>query len=89
MRWRAKNEAFKKARVLRGLYKCAACDDIYARKNVQLDHIVPCVSLDGWDSLDGFVARLLCDESGYQCLCLDCHTAKSSFENFKRRESKK
>lgn len=89
MRWKAKNEAFKKARVARGLYKCATCELVYTRKNVQVDHVVPCVPTDGWDGFDGFIERLLCDESGFQCLCKDCHLVKSTFENMTRKENRR
>jgi 5-methylcytosine-specific restriction endonuclease McrA len=54
-------------------YQCANCSHWFLRKEVQVDHIVECGSLD---DLNRFVATLFCEESNLQVLCDGCHQAK-------------
>lgn len=54
-----------------------------------MDHISPVVDpAVGWVSLDVFADRLLCDESGYQCICVTCHDAKTKGENQIRKQTR-
>ncbi len=80
-RWKPRTEVMKKARVSRGMYKCAECLEIVGRKQIQMDHIQAAVDpVVGWVSVDEFADRLLVDESGWQALCKPCHKTKSSAE---------
>lgn len=93
-RWFARSEALKSARIERGLYKCAGCQNTFRNKEIQLDHIQPVVDLktgfDGWDS---YIKRMFCNASGYQVLCDTCHDVKSDIERnirlMERQEKKK
>ena len=58
-------------------YQCAECGEWFPKKLIQIDHIVPCGSLKTFDDLPGFVERMFCEPSGYQCLCLVCHEKKT------------
>jgi hypothetical protein len=99
MRWGPLNRVKAKARVERGFYKCAACAAIVPAtaittlkngkvkrvKNVAIDHIAPVVPLTGFDSWDGVIDRLFCDEEGLQLLCRDCHEIKCQEETSGRK----
>jgi cytochrome c553 len=54
-----------------------------------MDHIHPVVDpAVGWVSLDMFADRLLCDESGFQAICLECHDVKTKGENQIRKQTR-
>jgi len=85
-RWPARTEAMRLARVERGLYKCAMCTKVHTRSNIQLDHILPVISLKGFKTWDEYIDRLLCDPEGFQVLCRPCHDAKTKGENSLRKQ---
>jgi hypothetical protein len=58
---------------------------VFARKEIQIDHISPVVPTSGWEGFDNFIARLFCASNGLQTLCKPCHKAKSKEENAARR----
>lgn len=89
MRDRERNQALVAARVGRNQYLCTNCKLIFARKEVQIDHIEPVTPITGWDSLDGFVTRLKVPIDKLQVICKTCHKSKSGVENEIRRTSKK
>lgn len=81
-KWPERQKALIAARVDRGLYKCAHCEGVFGRKEVQVDHIKPVVPLTGWDSFDGFITRLFCKAEEFQILCsIPCHSTKTTTED--------
>jgi len=88
-RWRPRGEALKLARVERGKYKCASCQDLFGPKEIILDHIDPVVDpkvgFTGWDS---YIERLFCDVDGFQVLCNTCSDAKTLIEDKMREHYK-
>lgn len=90
--WPYRNEALKLARVDRGLYKCALCEKIHHKSNVQVDHIAPVVKLSGLTDWNLYFSRMYVKTDGYQILCKECHSEKSKEEQVLRkinRDSKK
>jgi hypothetical protein len=91
--WLPADIALKRARVAakgpRGrkwLYRCAECDTLHLRKNVQIDHREPCGALTKFEHVAEFLARLTPEEPGaYQVLCLDCHGEKTGKERKRPR----
>jgi 5-methylcytosine-specific restriction endonuclease McrA len=63
-------------------YQCEQCQDWFAGKQIEVDHIVEVGSLKSSDDLKGFVDRLFV-EDGFQVLCSQCHNKKT---NAKRNE---
>jgi 5-methylcytosine-specific restriction endonuclease McrA len=84
-KWYSFAVAKMRARVERGKYRCAICSELFGPKLIELDHRVTVVPLNGWDSLDGFVQRLLCTPEDLQVLCKPCHKDKTLDENRQRR----
>jgi len=71
------------------LYKCEQCLKLFAKKDVQADHITPAIGVEGFQSWDLFIERLLVEENAYQVLCKACHQVKSNEEQEARRQFKK
>lgn len=89
----ARQEALRDARISRGVYLCAKCGkNVPASlkmpngtiRKVAVDHKVRVVPATGFDSWDGFLNRLFCEQSELQVLCYDCHHEKTQRE---RKES--
>lgn len=87
-RYPARYNALKAAKVERNSYRCAKCAQLFPRKSIQLDHVLPVIPITGWDSWDGYISRMFVEENGFQVLCISCHEAKSIGENAERRKLK-
>ena len=62
-------------------YQCAHCKKWFARKDIQIDHIIPCGSLLSLEDLPRFVANLTQEDSAsYQVLCKKHHKDKTLSE---------
>jgi len=95
-RWPPRGMALKAARVDRGLYKCAICNNIYNNREVRVDHVDPVVpvqpmSKESGDRVDvvGYVLRMFPEVTGFQVLCSNCHDTKTKRENDARRQNRK
>lgn len=95
-KWPPRYQTLNKARVERGIYKCAKCQLNHPRKNVVADHINPVVpvtrkTLDFSKSKDigDYVLGMFPLENGWQTLCKECHKIKSTEENNQRKINKK
>lgn len=88
-RWPARSDALKAAKVAYGKYKCAQCNNIYARKDVSIDHKEPVIGVEGFQTWDIYISRMFCEASNFQILCSDCHDAKSLAEKEQRKLWKK
>ena len=63
-------------------YTCANCKGKFIRKNIEVDHIVPCGRLKTLDDIAAFIIRMFPeDPAAYQILCLKCHKAKTLLDN--------
>ena len=88
-RYPPRNEAKKEARVERGKYLCAGCLEIKRASDIQMDHIVPVASDQGFIDWNDHIDRLFCSQEGFQCLCSSCHQEKTNKESEARRQAKK
>jgi len=89
-RWPGRYNAFKNGKIGRNQYKCAICNQIFGRKDVQLDHRIPIIDpVRGWQGFDNFIDRLLVEESFFQVLCKSDHKLKTQNENKVRKKYKK
>lgn len=61
-------------------YECQICHKWFIRAHIQVDHIVPCGSLNCFEDIGPFVKRLLCEKDGYRALCIDCHKTVTNKE---------
>lgn len=87
--WKARGEAMKMARVERGKYKCAMCQELFGPKEVNMDHIHPVVDpRKGFTTWDEYIERLYPYEEGWQCICVSCHDSKTRIEDALREHYK-
>jgi hypothetical protein len=95
--WRPAVLALEAARVAapgpRGrkwLFRCEACEKLHLRRNVEIDHRVPCGELRSVEHVAEFLARLTPEDPGaYAVLCRTCHRKKSDSEGAVIRARKK
>lgn len=59
-------------------FQCADCCQWFPRKEVEVDHLVPCGPLSSWDELKTFAERLFCETDGLTVRCETCHQAKTN-----------
>lgn len=86
--WLPRNEAKQLARIERGKYKCAKCNNIFGPKEIVVDHINPVVAVSGFTDWEEYITSLFCDVSNFQICCINCHDIKTEAENKQRKESK-
>lgn len=70
-------------------YKCAVCLLDYPAKEVQVDHIIPVVSSDGFTDWNSFINGLYCPKDNLQVLCVPCHDIKTKGEREQATLSRK
>lgn len=100
--WPEKNDALNNAKVkvqigfykngnaeYKTLFKCTQCEENYDRTEVQVDHVMPIVNVEGFTNWEDYINNLFCDSSKLQILCKACHFLKSQAENEERRKNKK
>ena len=83
-----KSPTWNKNKVKRGVYKCELCDFTGPRKDFQIDHIKPLISVECNDDWDGIIQRTF-DIDNLQMLCPTCHTAKTKQENSLRAKNRR
>jgi 5-methylcytosine-specific restriction endonuclease McrA len=98
MRWGPRNTAIDRAYVDDGinpktgrrckLHRCEECNDLFAKGDMHADHIIPVVPVTGFDSWDGTIERMFCEEDGFRIVCKDCHKGITDKENEQRRKNK-
>ena len=79
----------KKTNVLSGRmaqhYRCAQCRKDFALSAVEVDHIRPVVSSEGFTTWDDYIERMFVGKEGFQVLCVACHRAKTLNEQISKR----
>jgi hypothetical protein len=59
-------------------FHCAACHGWFPEKQVQVDHIVDCGSINCAADTGSFIERMFCEVEGLQVLCMTCHRIKTN-----------
>jgi hypothetical protein len=81
LKWKYRTEAFRNARIDRGIYKCNLCGLEKRSKEIQLDHIIPVVDpTKGFTTWDDYIYRLFVKAEQFQVVCLTCHQIKTETE---------
>jgi 5-methylcytosine-specific restriction endonuclease McrA len=65
-------------------YKCNKCKGDFPSTDINVDHIDPVVSNEGFVDWNTFIERLFCKVENLQVLCIECHKQKSKEERNKR-----
>lgn len=88
MKWKPKNEALTTARRpykgpnkrQKWEYKCARCKKWFARKEVDIDHIIPMGGMTTFEKAGEWLRKALCEVDGFQVLCKEDHQLKTKKE---------
>ena len=87
--WPPRKDTKTAARIARGQYKCASCEEIFGPKEIYLDHVEPVVDPEnGFQGWDEYISRLFTKSDGFQVLCGVCHDIKTELENELRKDIK-
>lgn len=68
-------------------YLCAVCNQYHKQKDINVDHIVACGSLNSFADLPGFVERLFTNEDGLRVVCTDCHKEITAEQRQAKKET--
>lgn len=59
-------------------YQCNHCKCWFKRKEVEIDHVIPCGSLRTFEDIASFIERLTTENiDNFQVLCKPCHLIKT------------
>ena len=97
MFWKPAREALIAARIpckgprgQKWAYICSDCGKVYHRKQVHIDHIIPCGKLTSYECIGEFVRKLLPeDKAAFAVRCVTCHQTKTNSESVRRKEEER
>lgn len=55
------------------------------RREIHVDHVIPCGSLKSLDDVRGFVERLFVEADGLRVLCEQCHAERKATDSEEKR----
>lgn len=67
--------------------KCQICSKSFDK--LQIDHIIPCVPLTGFDDWSSYIDRTFVHINGLRGLCEKCHKAVTTVQTNIRKNNKK
>ena len=62
---------------------CELCLSWVPESQIEIDHINPCLGINGIDKVCGWIERAFVEIEGFQRLCKDCHQLKTNSEKLK------
>ncbi len=60
-------------------YQCESCLNWFPKTSIQVDHIIPCGGINGYDKVIPWLLKAHI-ETGFQRLCKPCHKIKTKEE---------
>lgn len=66
-------------------YRCNRCQGEFPAKDVQVNHIIPVVPIEGFISWDDTIKRMFCEKDKLEVLCIPCHKIITKQENEERK----
>jgi hypothetical protein len=66
-------------------FKCNRCNGEFPQKQVEVNHIIPVVPLEGFTSWDDIIKRMFCEKDGLETVCKPCHKTITKQENEQRK----
>ena len=69
-------------------YTCNACKETFTAKDVEVNHKIPVVPVEGFDSWDGVISRMYCEKEYLETVCKPCHKKITKQESEERKSNK-
>lgn len=69
-------------------YRCNICHECFPQKDVEVNHIIPVIPITGFDSWDGVIERLFCEQDKLEVACKPCHKSVTKSENIERKNER-
>lgn len=69
-------------------FLCSKCGGHFPQKDVEVNHKIPVVPVEGFTSWDVVIDRLFCEKDGLEIVCKPCHKAITKLENEQRKNYK-
>jgi hypothetical protein len=66
-------------------YECNLCKGHFPAKDVEVNHILPVVPIEGFTSWDVIIERMFCEKDGLEVVCKPCHKIITQKENDERK----
>ena len=66
-------------------YECNLCKGHFPAKDVEVNHILPVVPIEGFTSWDVIIERMFCEKDGLEVVCKPCHKTITKQENDERK----
>ena len=66
-------------------YECNQCKGHFPAKDVEVNHILPVVPVEGFTSWDLIIERMFCEKDGLEVVCKPCHREITKKENEERK----
>lgn len=66
-------------------YECNQCKGHFPAKDVEVNHILPVVPVEGFTSWDLIIERMFCEKDGLEVVCKPCHKEITKKENEERK----
>lgn len=69
-------------------YQCSGCKKWFIRKDVHINHVVPCGTLKCYEDVPAFLYRLFIEDvDGYNVLCKkECHLAETAEQKLRSKK---
>ena len=94
--WRGKVEALRRCAYYitkprrTKFHVCEKCGkDGFRPNEIHVHHIIPRIPLTGWDTLEGFIRRTLCEADQLLCVCKSCHKKIHENDQLERSTNRK
>lgn len=66
-------------------FKCNSCNKEFPQKDVEVNHKLPVVPVEGFTTWDVVIERMFCEKEGLEVLCKPCHKQVTKQENEQRK----
>lgn len=66
-------------------FKCNQCKGEFPQKQVEVNHIIPVIPIEGFTTWDDVIKRMFCEKDGLEVLCKPCHKEITKQENEQRK----
>lgn len=66
-------------------FKCNRCKGEFPQKQVEVNHIIPVIPIEGFTTWDDVIKRMFCEKDGLEVLCKPCHKEITKQENEQRK----